>query len=351
MPPDNRPALAVIGAGAIAEIFHLPALARRPDLAARALVVDRDAERARLAAATLPGARAATDYRAVLDEVQGAIVAVPLRLHRDVTQECLRRGVHVLCEKPLTETAADAAEMAALAEREGLVLSVNNTRRLYPSTRAVRALIEGGRFGSVVAIDFEEGDKFGWPAVGDGYFGVRAGGRGVLADVGAHVVDLVCWWLGETPRLESYQDDALGGTEAVCELRLATGTATARVRLSWLSKLRNGYRIRFASGHVVEHGIYDWRRPTLISPDGRREVIETAAGPPAYPRFADQLLDNFVAAMSGGEVPLVPAREVLPSLTLIDRCYQQRRRFAMPWFTPPELDPGFAARPAGGERP
>src|SRR6185436_11960506 len=165
------------------------------------------------------------------------------------------------------------------ADAAGVTISVNNTRRLYPSTQLVREMIERGTFGAVTSIEFEEGAPFEWPAVGDGYFGTKAGGHGVLADVGAHVIDLVCWWLGGRPELVRYEDDSFGGTEAQCEVQLAQGSARAVVRLSWLSKLRNTYRVHLTSGHTIEHGIYDWHHPSVISPRGRRSTLRSAAGP------------------------------------------------------------------------
>ena len=328
----KSPRIAVIGAGAIADIFHLPALARRPEWRERLIIVDRDADRARAAAAKHGIARHETDYRQILGEIDGAVIALPHRLHVPVSRDCIARGIHVLCEKPLAEKAAEADDLARAAQAANVTLSVNNTRRLYPSTQAVHELISGGRYGDVTAIDFAEGAPFEWPAVGDGYFGVKAGGRGVLADVGAHAVDLVCWWLGGKPELLRYQDDSFGGTEATCEVTLRSGSAEARIRLSWLAKLRNTYRVCFASGYSVEHGIYDQRNPTLIAPSGRRSIIRTASGPATYPGFADLLVDNFVAVIQRRAEPLVPARAVIPSLAVIEACYARRTRFSMPWF-------------------
>ena len=130
MTTENIPTIAVIGAGAIADIFHLPALSRRPEVRGRLIVVDRDGERARTTAARHGITRYATDYRGVLDEIQGAVIAVPHRLHVPLSRECLTHGVHVLCEKPLAETAAEAEELAHAADQAGVTLRVNNTRRL-----------------------------------------------------------------------------------------------------------------------------------------------------------------------------------------------------------------------------
>ena len=346
MAESKAPTIALIGAGAIAESFHLPALARRPAGRDHLIVVDRDTARARSMANAFGHGRYATDYREILREVQGVIIALPPRLHFSVSQECLAHGIHVLCEKTLTETAAQARALIATAAQAGVTLSVNNNRRLFSSTRQVATLIASGELGAVRAIDFEEGDYFDWPVAGDAYFGVKAGGRGVLADRGAHVLDLICWWLGGSPEVISFQDDSLGGTEATCEARLAYQETLIRVRLSWLGKLRNRYRISFTTGATIEHGTADPRNPTLIRPNGRRAIIRTAAGPATTGGFADLLVENFVAAIQGRAAPLVPADVVVPSIALIEACYSRRTRFVMPWYQPTFLPaPVLEVRP------
>lgn len=330
------PSIAVIGAGAISDIFHLPALARRADLRPGVVIVDRDHDRAASIAAKYGFPRHATDYRDVLGEVQGAIIAVPHHLHFPISRECLARGVHVLCEKPVAGSSDEVAVLVEEARAGGVTVSVNNTRRLYPSTQAVKSALASGKLGEVRKIDFEEGGAFEWPAVGEGYFGSKAGGHGVLFDVGAHVLDLVAWWMDGTPEVLDYADDSAGGTEAVAEISMRRGSCEAFVKLSWLSKLKNRYRITGSNGYMIEHGIYDWRSPTMIAPDGRRSVIRTAPGPATYPGFADVLVANFAEVMAGRATPLVPAEAVSAGVGLIAECYARRKPLPAPWDAPVE---------------
>ncbi len=335
MPSTATPTtIAVIGAGAISRSFHLPALARRDDLRPHVIVVDRDLSRARALMGEFGFASAASDLREVLGVATGAVIAVPHHLHVPLTHDCLRAGVHVLCEKPLAESAEEVAALGAEATAAGLTLLVNNTRRLYPSTRAIREAIVRGDLGHVTRIEFEEGGAYDWPAAGDGYFGVKAGGRGVLFDIGAHVLDLVCWWLDSTPRVERYADDSYGGTEAVAQVDLRTDKAEVHIRLSWLSKLQNRFRIVGSNGASIEHGIYDWRDPVFVAADGRRRVIKTDPGPRTYAGFGDVLIENFVDAIHGKAAPLVPAAAVAPSIALLAQCYAQRSRLPEPWHLP-----------------
>src|SRR3982750_4337038 len=77
----EKPTVAVIGCGAITEALHLPALARHPDVMSRAFCVDPNLDRAKAMATKFGAARAVERYEDVIEEIDGAIVAVPPSLH------------------------------------------------------------------------------------------------------------------------------------------------------------------------------------------------------------------------------------------------------------------------------
>jgi predicted dehydrogenase len=325
----SDPTIAVIGCGAIAEALHLPALARHPGVASRMVLVDRDTDRARSLADKYGAGSVCADYGEALDRVDGVIVAVPRQFHHPVVLECVQRGVNVLCEKPLCETPEDAREIIAAAERAGVVVALNQTRRLFPSVQKVRELIEAGAIGRPKSLEYVLGEEFDWPAASDSYFGAKASAKGILLEQGAHIVDLVCWWLGGRPELESYQEDSFGGTESVVELHLESEGCHARIHLSWLSKLENGYRVDGESGSI-EGEVYDFGALKLRT-GGRTRTLKTDWQPREFGEFGHVLIDNFLDVLTRGARPLVAASDVLPSLEIIDECYRHRQRFPMPW--------------------
>jgi predicted dehydrogenase len=329
--PAALPRLALVGCGAIAERFHLVALRRLPEVARVASFVDPDLDRARRLAAECPGARAARDVAEILGEVDGAIVTVPAHLHLAVALPLLRAGIPVLCEKPLAPTAADARAMVAAAREAGVALAVNNTRRYFPAYREVARLLASGVLGSVRRLTYADGDRFDWPSATGALFGRASGGRGVLMDIGAHVIDLVCWWSGAAPEVTAYADDAMGGSEAVAHVSLAAGSAVADVRLSWLSKLANAYRVE-CEGGTIEGTIYDWRAFTLRQAGRRARQVTVGTGARVFGDFAHEVLADFLGVLRDGGEAAVSGAAVLPSLDVIDACYARRDRFAMPWF-------------------
>ena len=86
------------------------------------------------------------DYRELLDGVEAVSIVVPTDQHFDIARTCLEHGVHVLVEKPITETPQQAAELIVLAEERNLVLQVGHLERFNPAIRALEPMLERPRF-------------------------------------------------------------------------------------------------------------------------------------------------------------------------------------------------------------
>lgn len=340
----NGTRIAVVGCGAIARVFHLPALAATPGVADHLIVVDRDPGRAEVAEREFRASRAATDHRQLLYDVDGAIVAVPQEFHAEVAMDFLRARVPVLCEKPLATTLEQAAALVAAADAAGVVLAVNNTRRFYPAVRAARDWIRSGRLGRIRRVEIYEGASFNWPLASGSTFGRGGTGKGVLQDVGAHALDMICWWLEERPSITRYMDDAMGGSEAVARVEFAGDGYAGVVHLSWLSRLPNSFRVEGEEG-TLEGRILAWDaiRWTGGGRGRRARTVRLRPVVRSFPRVNAHVIANFLGALRGECPPTVPGRDVLPSIAMIEECYSRRQRFSMPWFdTVPE--PSHVAR-------
>jgi len=134
---------AVIGVGYLGR-FHAQKYAALPESELIA-VVDRDpASRERVAAET--GCRAVGDFKEILGEVDAVSIATPTPLHHPIARACLERGVHVLVEKPITETPAQARELLELASKRGLVLTVGHLERFNSAILALEGTLHTPRF-------------------------------------------------------------------------------------------------------------------------------------------------------------------------------------------------------------
>jgi predicted dehydrogenase len=140
---SDRLRLAVVGIGHLGR-HHARILAALDDVQLVA-VVDTVAQRAAEAAAT-SGARALTDFKAIVGHVDAAIVAVPTELHRDIATPLLEAGIAVLAEKPMARSLAEADEMIAVAGASRATLAVGHTERYNPAVTAVLPLVTSPKF-------------------------------------------------------------------------------------------------------------------------------------------------------------------------------------------------------------
>lgn len=323
----DGPTIAVIGCGAIAEAFHIPALVRHKEVRDRLILVDRDAGRASRLAERFGLERTAQDHSDILSEIDGAIVAVPPALHVPISRDCLAAGVHVLCEKPLAHSAGEVHELMNLASVSGVSLGVNNMRRLFGTSKLVKEIVEAGELGVIRTFEYYQGEKFDWPVATGSNFGRGGGGRGVFSDLGAHIVDLAQWWLGGDLELERYADDSRGGTEAVAWVDFSTGTCRGKIRLSWLTRYRNTYRIVGDMG-AVEGQLFDERTILLTDPHGKaRESRSTSRVDVSH-----AMIDGFIEAVRARVPQPVPAEDVLPSIAFLEACYGNRTTLPAPWY-------------------
>jgi predicted dehydrogenase len=134
---------AVIGVGYLGR-FHAQKYAVAPDCALIA-VVDANADAAARVAMEL-GTRALGDYRDLLGQVDAISVVTPTPLHHDIAQAFLESGAHVLVEKPITETVAQARALIDTARRRARVLQVGHLERFNPVVLAAEAVLRQPRF-------------------------------------------------------------------------------------------------------------------------------------------------------------------------------------------------------------
>ena len=155
-------------------------------------VADPDEDLAGDAAARYGFERADTNWQAVADnsDVSVVSVAVPNVLHRDIVTALAAAGKHVLCEKPLASTVADARAMIDAVDRAGIIARVGFTFRRAPAISALRDQIASGRLGRPVHFSGHFWTDYGCDPRAPISWRYRGGpGSGALADLGTHLTD------------------------------------------------------------------------------------------------------------------------------------------------------------------
>src|SRR5262245_17822647 len=117
-------------------------------------ICDRDPRRLAKAKQIFPGIDTFTDLDAALAQgVDGVVIATPASTHYPLALRCLDAGKHVLLEKPITRTAAEARDLIARAHRAGRVLMVDHTFIYAAAVRRAKEIIEAGDLGDIYFID------------------------------------------------------------------------------------------------------------------------------------------------------------------------------------------------------
>ena len=135
------------------------------------------------------------------DKSVGAVLlAVPNDLHAPYAYAAAEAGKHILCEKPVAMSSAEAEKMYAAAEKAGVLFEVHQNRRWDDDFLTVRKLAESGVIGSVYKIESRVTGGNGIPG---GWRKKRAQGGGMLLDWGVHLIDQLMY-LVDSPVVEVY---------------------------------------------------------------------------------------------------------------------------------------------------
>lgn len=144
------------------------------------------------------------------DEVEALLVATPHSTHADIIAAAASAAKHVLVEKPLTLTVAEARRAVAVAEDAGIVLQVGHNRRRQPATRRIKELVDSGELGVVHHVEANLSNPKG--------LNPRTGWRGDPAEspaggmtgLGVHMADNLIYLVGRPTRLAAFSRQVLG---------------------------------------------------------------------------------------------------------------------------------------------
>ena len=190
---STHPSIAIVGAGAVTLARHLPALRAVGGRAVSVYDPSRTAATAAAEAFTIPHVASTAEEAISSDGAEAVLIASPNAFHRDQALCALDAGRHVLCEKPVALTLADARTMANAAKRAGKVVQVGFHHRFSAEHNCVKRLIECGVLGDVRAFSGAISEPLEViPGGLKNYrFDARQGGGFTLIDVGQHRIDQV----------------------------------------------------------------------------------------------------------------------------------------------------------------
>ena len=200
--------IGIVGCGGIANGKHMPSLSKISEVRMTAFcdIIPARAEKA-AAEYGAPGAVVYTDYRKLLEDKSIDVVHVltPNKQHCEVTVAALEAGKHVMCEKPMAKTYADAQKMLAAAKRTGKLLTIGYQNRQAPESRHLKAACAGGELGDIYFAKAHAVRRRAVPNWGV-FLDEENQGGGPLIDIGTHALDLTLWMM------DNYRPKSVMGT-------------------------------------------------------------------------------------------------------------------------------------------
>ena len=324
MPKTN---LALIGCGGMGQShlrrFHI--LSNRLQLKA---AVDVDLKTAQVVVSNFPSIITADDYRAVLDQVDAVLIALPHHLHHRVALDCIEAGKHVLLEKPMANTETECLDLINAAQRQGITLMIAYCMRFHPLITQLKEALDSHLAGDLFQLSIwteqhTERPPDSWMCRAETL------GGGQLFSHGCHYIDLLLWYLGQplrgihmgtnrgTPWMERE------GTSNVClefpngKLGYHFGTWGAR-----------GSRMRYTLHAHCNEGLLEADisgKQLILHRGSERQILYqlTQSG-----KHTENEMSHFLDCVERGEEPLTSGQSAIHSLRAIWRLYDAEENAA-----------------------
>jgi predicted dehydrogenase len=339
-PSSNGYSTRPVGVAVVGYGYWGPNLVRnvvdRPDLSLVALC-EREPARASAFGARVPGVPVFSDLEVAVSHpgVEAVVVATPPRTHHRLAKQALEAGKHVLVEKPLATTSAQARELIAMSEQHGQVLMPGHTFVYSPAVNKVRQLIQEGLLGDVYFVTSSRMNLGKYQQ------------DGVVCDLAPHDLSILLYWLEQrvvrisTSARSVFQQDV--PETAFLSLLFEEGTA-ANVQVSWLAPRKVRQMVIVGSKRMVVYDdtasdeavrVYD-RGMEFSTPENFGEYQLTyRSGDVVLPRIepAEPLsleLEDFASAIRTGREPRSNAALGLEIVDSIEGAEESLRRGGAP---------------------
>ncbi len=296
--PSSDIGIGMVGYGLAGRLFHGPYIDAVDGIRIRAIATSHPERRAQ-ASSEHPDAAIVGSVDALIDhpDVEVVVVVTPNRSHAPIGTQALAAGRHVVVDKPIAMTTAEAEALVEAGDRAGRILSVYQNRRWDGDFQTVRGLVDAGVFG---AIDSLEARFERWTAVGPEWRETAEEAGGPHRDLGAHLVDQSLVLFGDALRVFAQIDSRRPGSRVEDSTFMTIDHADGVRSRLWTSLIarRTGPRIRVRGldGEYVKEDLDPQERQLL---DGLR---------PDDPGFGEEPEERWGRLEAGGSSTPVPTQ-------------------------------------------
>ncbi len=275
-------------------------------------VADPDRQQASFVAEAL-GTTAIDDVDALLPlGIDAATIAAPTHLHHGIALTCIKRGIHVLVEKPIASNPGEGRSIVAAARRAGVTLMVGHVERFNPAVETIKEAIRGQ---DILSISITR----------VGPFPPRMSNVGVVIDLAVHDIDLIRWFTdSEIAEVQPLTASAVAEREDIALLQFRTVSGVlAQINTNWLTpfKARTVHvatRDKYIVGDLLTRQVTECFG---FQPDGSYSMRHLSVG---YTEPLRTELVAFFTAIRQGTAPVVSGEEGVASLEIAMRCLEER---------------------------
>lgn len=322
--------VAIAGLGGIAQITHLPVLSKMDDVEIAA-VCDIDRAKAKNVAVRYGIKNYFSQIGDLLAnaDVDCLVVAAPTNFHKEMAIKAVEHGLHVLVEKPLARTLAEAQEMADVAKRQKRILMVGMNNRFRPDIMMQESFISAKELGDIFYI--KTGFLKKRSTVENWSVKKEESGGGVFMDLGVVLLDIILWLL-KFPKAKSvsaanYYHSFKSVEDSSFVLLRFENNITATIETSWTLLRENDifYCNVFGtqgSSSINPLRIYKMIRGTLVNITPLK--IEKPAN--IFKRSYEYELRHFINAVKNSTEPVSNVREALDRMRIVDAVYMSAKR-------------------------
>ena len=264
----------IVGCGGIANGKHLPAIQKNGnyEIVAFCDIIKERAEEAKSKYGT-PDARIYTDYNELVkEEIEAVYVLTPNKSHSIISVAAMKAGKHVMCEKPMAKSYADAKVMLDTAKETGKLLTIGYQNRYRQDSKYLKSACDNGDLGEVYYAKAHAVRRRAVPTWGV-FLNEEEQGGGPLIDIGTHALDLTLWMMN------NYEPESVTGS---VYRKLAEQTEQGNAFGEWdpkeftvedsafgFIKMKNGATIHLESS---------WALNTLEVDEAKTSLCGTKAG-------------------------------------------------------------------------
>ncbi len=314
----NKLKFALIGTGGIAQTYAQAF--QQSECCQLIAVADVNQDSAKAFAEPF-GAKAFSDYKTLAEtlRVDAVIISTPPNTHPEIAMYFMNNGTHVLCEKPLCLSVAEARQMIETAEKTGVVFTMATKFRYCEDVVKAKAILASGVLGEVVQFENAFTAKVDMSKRWNSNKEIAGGG--VLIDNGTHSVDIIRYFLGTITNvlaLETSGTQNLSVDENVKLLAKTSNGIAASVDLTWgINKELPNFISIYGTNGTLHIGWRESKYKLNSSPDWN--VFGT--GYDKVQAFHSKI-ENFRNAIVEGEELLTKPEDALASVEVIEAAYR-----------------------------